>query len=116
SPAFRKERDNCDCAQKRANRTKGAKDAKSLVPEASQQQDSKQPFGNAKSVCGSSDSKHRIHPEDQRPMSKKRPQTLRLVIEPLLVAEDEVDENHRRSNHMVIQVSLEDPHFGNASD
>jgi hypothetical protein len=56
--------------------------------------DPQQPFRNAKEIGGSFYPEDRMHPEDEGSVGKERDQALCLVIEPLLISEEEVDDYH----------------------
>jgi hypothetical protein len=65
-----------------------------FVPESGQQQRSEWPFLNAKEIGGPFYPEDRIHPEDEGSVGKEWDQGLCLVIEPLLISEEEVEDYH----------------------
>src|SRR5262249_35900496 len=93
-PAVRHKGNDRDSAQKGHDRSESPQNSQLLVPESSQQQCSDQPLRNAKEVGCAFHPEHRVHPEDERSMRKEWDQFLRLVIKPLLIPEEEVNDHH----------------------
>src|SRR5207248_6092293 len=77
-------------------------------PESPEQERGNQPFRNPQKPSGPPNAENRVHPRSQRAVADKRNQPLRLVLKPFLIAKEQKDEHHRRSNQVVIEIDLEE--------
>src|SRR2546427_384333 len=78
-----------------------AENSQSLVPEPQEQQQGERPLRHAEHPARSPDAEHRVHPEEQRAVADIGNQHLRLVVEPLLIPEEQ-EENDQRGPHQVV--------------
>src|SRR5215471_16384721 len=58
--------------------------------------------------AGSLNAENRVHPGDQRTIFEKRDQILGFVRKPFLVSKEEVDDDHRCANQVVVEIFFED--------
>src|SRR5215471_16660713 len=88
------------------------RDSQSLIPEAQEQERAEQPFRNTQEPACPSDAKRGIEPENERSVADIGDQHLSFVLKPLLVAKGQEYEHHRRSDEMIVDVTLENAGFG----
>src|SRR2546422_4170815 len=62
------------------------------------------------------DAEHGVHPGNQRAVADIGNQHLRLVREPLLVAEEQEEKDHRCANQVVVEVLVEEAELGQGAD
>src|SRR5439155_1688278 len=78
-----------------------------FVPEADEDERTKQPLRNSEEPTRAPDAEYRVHPGDERAVADEGNQRLRLVVPPLLIPEQEEDYHHRCPKQMVIEVPLQ---------
>src|SRR5262249_4289969 len=82
-PAVRHERNDRDGHDERQARAHCPESPDSLVPEADEDQRTKQPLGNSEDPTRAPDAEYGVHPRDERPVADEGNQSLRLVVPPL---------------------------------
>src|SRR5262249_4562238 len=107
-PGLGEKRDDRDGSHIGRARSQRTEDAEPLVPESEEHDEAEQPFDGPKKISGSAYAKCRIEPEDRWPVADEGDQRVGLIIEPFLAAEDEEQDDHRRTNEMIVQIASAD--------
>jgi hypothetical protein len=79
------------------------------VRESYQYESSKGPFRDSQKPTSTSNSENWIHPGDERSVTDVRNERLSLILEPLLVSEEQEDQDHRSSEHMILDFTAQNP-------
>src|SRR6266850_1289053 len=115
-PAVRHERDDRDGSEEGRAGTEGAENSQSLVPESQEQEQRERPLRHAEKPARAPDAEDGVHPRNQRAVADIGNQHLCLVLEPLLVPEEQEENDHRRANQVVIEVLFEQAELDERAD
>src|ERR1700758_1601347 len=75
----------------------------------------KQPLCNSEEIGCSPNAKDCVHPKDERAVTNVGEQSLRLIIEPFLIAKEEKNNDHRCTKQVVTEIILENTELNQSS-
>src|SRR5215471_21725293 len=107
-PAVRHEGNDGDGSEECRAGAQSSENPESLVPESQEQEQCERPLRQAQEPARSLDAEYGVHPRNQWAVADKWNQHFRLVREPLLVPEEQEENDHRAANEVIVEVLFEE--------